>query len=256
MMTFIKKEFLELWRSKKILIIFIILAIISMTSIIMSKFEPQLIKALLAAQGTELPESIAAVLEEEPTVIQAVSNLFGNIANILVWVIILTTATAVNSEYINSTFALYLNTPKTRLTASKFISRIAVYTASILLSAAIALLYIAVLFEPEITAGFLPCLLILIVYAFFTTAYSLLFSAVFKTVLKSIGFSIFFYILLNIFSSLPLIGSYLPGGFGVHMSAFLSGSVSPGFVPFLIVNAVLIMLCLYLSNEAAKKYRI
>ncbi|MDR0904188.1 MAG: ABC transporter permease [Ruminococcus sp.] len=256
MITMLKKELRELWRSKKTIVTFIILAVLAMTSIIMSKFEPQILNALLEARGTELPESFIEYLSTPPGVSQAAANFFGNISNIMIWVIILTTATAVNSEYINGTYSLYLNTKKSEFVITKFAARIIINFGAILLAAAFALLYIAVLFESAVLPGFAQSLIILCVYAAFTTAYSLLFSAVFKTVLKSIGISILFCIVLQMFSSFPVIGGYLPGGFAPHISAFLSGANSTGYIAYLVITVALTALCLVFATIGIKKYRV
>jgi ABC-type transport system involved in multi-copper enzyme maturation permease subunit len=255
MITMLKKEFRELWRSKKLIVTFIILAVLAMTSIVLSKYEPQLINALLTAQGTELPESFLEYLAIPPDVSQASADLFGNLANIMIWIIILTTATAVNAEYINGTYALYLNTKKSGLILTKFAARVCVNIGAILVASALAVVYIEVLFAPEKLVGFLESLIVLCVYAVFTTAYALLFSAVCKTVLKSIGLSIVFCMVLQMVSSFPGIGGYLPAGITTHISAFLSGTNSTVYAAYLVITIALTILCLVLGTIAVNKHR-
>jgi ABC-type transport system involved in multi-copper enzyme maturation permease subunit len=253
----LKKEFAELWRSKKILISVIVLAAMAMSSVLLTRFTPEIILFAFNLQGTELPPELSGLLNIQPTFIMAASDLFANIGDILSWVIILMTASAMNSEFINGTFPLYLNTKKIRLVSAKFVSRLVMIIVSVVLAAAVGMLYILVLFEQADFSAFLPAFLIIIVYAAFISALTLLYSCIFKKVIAAIGFSIFSYLSFSVLGGLPVIGKFMPTAFNIHIGGFLTNTANTGdFAIYIITALFLVNLLLFLSNCVTNKYKL
>jgi ABC-type transport system involved in multi-copper enzyme maturation permease subunit len=253
----LKKEFTELWRSKKILISVIVLAAMAMSSVLLTRFTPEVILFAFNVQGVELPAELSGLLNLQPTFIMAASDLFANIGDIISWVLILMTASAMNSEYINGAYSLYLNTPKRKLLAAKFISRLLMSVISVIAAVGIGILYIIVLFDAADFSAFLPAILTMILYGGFITALTLLYSCVFKKVIAAIGFSIFSYLSFSVLGSFPVIGKFMPTAFNTHIAGFLTGTADiANFAVYIISIIFFVFILLFLSICVTNKYKL
>lgn len=170
----VKKELLEQWRTKKILIMIIVFLFVAVASPILAKLTPELLKGL-SVQGMkiELPT---------PTYKNAIDQLIKNISQIALLVLVFVAAGSITDEKNKKTLEIILTKPisRTKFILSKFISNYIslglIFVASIILF----YLYTTSLFASFSFINFIIMATIVLLYIFMIISITILASAVLK----------------------------------------------------------------------------
>jgi ABC-2 type transport system permease protein len=190
-LTLLKKELLEQWRTKKILIISIVFLFIAVSSPIIAKLTPELLKNISVPGLTiNLPE---------PTYKDSVDQFIKNISQIGLLVLIFVVAGAVSDEKNRKTLEILLTKPVSR---AKFIwSKFASYFVSLaviyFVSSAIFYLYTVTTFSAFNFWNFLAMDVNVFAYILMIVSITILASTVVKNSIAAGGIGFIVYILFG-----------------------------------------------------------
>lgn len=219
--VFTRKELEEQIRTYKGIAIAAVLLIFGMTSPLLAKITPDIIKSANLGVTIKIPE---------PTYLDAYAQFFKNIGEMGIIVILLVYAGAVVTETTRGTATLMLTKrlSRTSFILAKFLSAAVVWTVSYAGSAALCVVYTIYLFPKGKPAQLMLALFCMWLFGIVTLAAALFASSVFKSyALAAIGgFAIWGLILLT--SALPKIKDYTPAFLASNNLQFLSGASKPG----------------------------
>lgn len=237
----LKKEFTEQFRTNRVLIVAAIFLFFGLSTPLLVKYLPELIK--LAGQGgltIEMPP---------PTATQSMAEYTSTMAQFGVLMAVLVAMGAVAREVENGTAAMVLSKPVgrlafiiTKLKASGF-----TFLVAMVLGGLACWGYTLVLFGEANGLGFLYQNLLLALFFVLSLAVTLLFSSLFRSQLAAGALALASIIGGSLASALPWVGRYLPGeliSWGDALVAGRSGESGWGAVA---VTATLIGLSLYLA---------
>ncbi len=141
-LTLIRKDLLEQWRTKKILILAIVLLFVAISSPIIAKLTPEILKSITVPGLTiNLPP---------PTYLDSLDQFIKNISQIALLVLVFVVAGAVVDEKNRKTLEILLTKPvsRTLFILSKFISYFISLTAVFVVTTTIFYLYTVSTFGP------------------------------------------------------------------------------------------------------------
>jgi ABC-2 type transport system permease protein len=234
----LKKELLEQLRTYRLLIVGGIFLFFGLSTPILLKYLPEIIKLA----GEQIPVEIPP-----PTAIQSLAEFAGTIGQIGVLVAVLVSMGVIANELKNGTAFMTLSKPVTHsaFVNAKFIAMSLTFIVSLILSALCCYAYTVWIIGP---ASFL---LFIVQILLFCLAVTVLFSSFFKSSLAAGGLAIAVIIGQQVISSIPYIGNYFPGKILSWGNNLLNGS-EVVYTWALIITIVLICLCLYLAQRALK----
>jgi len=208
-MNFIKvlrKEMMEQWRTYRFLIILAVLVVFGMTSPLLTKFMPQMFKAI-PGMTPELLNAMPA-----PSVQEAVGQYVKSMNQFGILLAILTTMGIVVQEKERGTAAFFLTRPVSRETflLAKFSAQTVTFFAGVLIAALGSWYYTDVLFEPLAWGPFLALNGLMLLAFMLYIALALLGSAIARSQGTAIGISISAGIVVAVLGALPSIGNYFP----------------------------------------------
>jgi len=192
-MVLVRKEWLEQWRTHKILILAIVFLFVAVTSPILAKLTPELLKTLsVPGMSLKLPE---------PTYNDALDQFIKNVSQIALLVIVFVVAGAVSDEKNKKTLEIVLTKPISR--KSFILSKFGAYFVSI-------------------TALFVAAAL---VFYFYTVSIFASFSLVnFAIMSANVCLYILMIVSITIFASTLVRSSVAAGGIG-FVSFIMFGSI-------------------------------
>ena len=207
-MTFIaslRKEFIEQWRTYRLLVLVIVLVFFGMTSPLLAKYTPELLKLIPATGGVSL--NFPA-----PTVMDAVGQYVKNISQFGILLALLLSMGAVAQEKDKGTAGLMLVKPLSRSTfiLSKFVALGLAFLACLLVAALGAYYYTLILFQPIDLGAWLGMNLLVWVYLMVFVALTVLFSTLGRSQAAAAGLSFGVLLILGLAGSLGNLGEYLP----------------------------------------------
>ena len=244
-----RKEMLEQWRTYRFLIVMAILIIFGMTSPLMAKFLPELLKAIPGAT-----EAILAIIPT-PTVSDAVGQYVKNMNQFGILLALLTTMGMVVQEKERGTAAFFLTRPVSRETflLAKFASQAVTLVIGVSIAAIGCWYYTYILFEPLPWGPFLASNGLMLVAFLVYVALSLLGSAIARSQGIAVGLAFVALIVMSALGALPSIGNYFPARLfswgatmllGGHDTAWPAFGVSLG-----IIVAALLVACLVFRRQ-------
>lgn len=213
----LRKELLEQWRTYKLLIVAAILVVFGLTSPLLAKLIPDLLKSI-----PDMPPGLAESIPA-PTLADAVAQYIKNMSQFGILLALLMTMGSVAQEKERGTAALMLTRPVSRGTflLAKFTAQALTFAASLILAALGCWYYTLLLFEALPWRPFLALnglmLLVFLVYI----AVTLLCSTLARTQAAAGGLAFAALILIGGIGSLPRISDYSPGrlfGWGAAMT--------------------------------------
>jgi len=236
--TALRKELLEQWRTYRLLIVGAVLIVFGMTSPLVAKLTPELIK--LVPEG----ESLAALIPA-PTAADAVAQYAKNMNQFGVILALLVTMGAVAQEKDKGTAAMMLVKPMPRsvFLMAKFAALSVTFAVSIALAAIGSYIYTLILFGALNASAWLALNLLLLIYLLVFVALTLLCSALVRSAVAAGGLAFGVLIVLSIVSALPAIGEVLPGQLMVWGTGLALGVGSAAW-PALGVSLALIVVSL------------
>ncbi len=238
--TVFRKEMMEQWRTYRILIVAVVLVAFGMTSPLLAKFTPEMLKAIPGMP----PEVLLAI--PKPTVVDAVAQYVKNMSQFGILLALLMTMGVVVAEKEKGTAAFFLTRPVSRETflLAKFFALSVVFIASVAVAALGCWYYTYVLFEPLPWGPFLALNGLMLVIFMVYIAISLLGSTIARTQGVAVGLAFLALILVSAPGALPKIGDYFPGKLFSWGAALLLGqNVTPAW-PALWVSLVVIAVAL------------
>lgn len=248
--VFTIKELKEQIKTFKGIVVAVILLIFGMTSPLMAKLTPDIIK--MANIGIEI--KIPA-----PTYIDAYTQFFKNISQIVFIVIILVYSGSIVSETSKGTALLMLTKRLSRkaFLLSKFVSAAIVWTISYAASAALCIVYTNYLFPQESPKHLFMALFCMWFFGIITVAISIFSSSLFNNYAIAAVGGFCLWGLMLVTSSIPKIKKYTPSLLGTSNMQLLTGntSISSIKVPFLL-GALFIVLLLVLTSIIFRKREI
>jgi len=252
MIPMIRKEIVEIYRSKKLLILIVLFGFIAITSPVIARLMPEILKSVTIAPGI-------TISLPEPTWVDAIDQLIKNIAQIGMIVIIIIFAGSVAEEKNKKTLELVLSKPISRsvFVLSKFIASFVVTKTIFILSMIVFFLYTITILGSFSLLNFALLSLSLLIYILFILAITLFFSVISKTQVMAIGLTFFSEIIfVTIFGYIAKLRNYSPGFVLNNYKQLISEGSFLDFLPSAISSLLLIAVLLLLSLYFFKKQEI
>ena len=227
--TLLRKELLEQWRTRRLVIVAIVFLLFGIGSPLLAKFTPELLKAV----GTGMPG--ATIELPPPTTTDAVAQLAKNVGQLGILIAILLAMGSVASEKERGTAAFLLTMPAGRgaFLIAKLVALAFTLLVSMALATAAAWVYTAILFEQLPLAGTVAMGLVLWLELLAFASITFLASTAFASQLVAGGIGFVALVVLSIVAAIPVIGDWSPvAAAGVAIDLGL-GNVPSAWVPTL-----------------------
>jgi ABC-2 type transport system permease protein len=237
----IGKEMLESWRTYRLPVVAGLLALVGLTSPLLARFLPDILKAAGGDQlgNLQIPTPVAA---------DAVAQFWKNIAQFGAFAAIILAMGAVATERDRGTAAFILSKTATRgaFLWAKVVAIGAVLGLSVILAAGLAWIYTTVLFEPGPLGGWAAMAVMAWLGIVAWAAITFLGSTVTGSTAAAAGLGFLAFLVLSIAAAIPNVGRFLPGGLATPALALATGApVDAGDVLTPVIGtAVLIALAL------------
>lgn len=240
----LKKELKEQVRTYKLVIVGGIFLFFGITTPLLLKYLPEIIRLT----GEQVPIEIPL-----PTAVQSLAEYAGTVGQVGLLMAVLVAMGSVANELRHGTVVMTLSKPVSRaaFTTAKLVAVSLTFLVSLAAASALSFAYTLWLIGGASVAAFTGLNLLLGLFLVFCMAVTLLFSSFFKSSLAAGGLAIAVLITQAILSTLPLIGDYMPGkllGWGTNLLA----GVGDSYWWALAVTVAVIALCLYLSQRSLK----
>lgn len=234
----LRKELLELWRTKKLLIVGLVLLFFGFSSPILAKITPDLIESLGEGQMSGITITIPTPTEKD-----AIDQFVKNITQFGLLLAVLLSFGAVVGERERGQAALIFPHPLPRavFVLAKFAALAILFAGALALSALAAFVYTVILFKTPDVGGFLALNGLLYLWFVSLVALSLLASTLGRTVTGAGGIAFGFvlvFLLADMFTTLA------PGKIVSWGQALATGGGSPARWGALIVTLAIIALAL------------
>ena len=221
----VRKEWLEHWRSYRILVVVVVLALFGLLAPFTAKYTPEMMKLL--PNG----EAIARLMPP-PTAADAVSQYLKSVGQFGIILALLLTMGAVAHEKDKGTAAMMLVKPLPRRSfiLAKFTVLALLFAVGIGVAGLGAWYYTWLLFGPLDPVRWLALNGLSLTFVLVQVAVTLLFSVVAKSQAAAGGMAFGVLMLLAILSSIPVVGTYLPAqllGWGAALMAGHSATAWP-----------------------------
>jgi ABC-2 type transport system permease protein len=207
-LTLLRKELLEQWRTKKVLVVLIVFLLFGLTSPLLARFVTQIIMSVPGA------EEFAGLIPE-PKAADAIAQFIETVTQFGFILTLLLSMGLIAGERDRGTAAMILSKPAPRwaFVLSKFDALALVYLPAILIAGLGAGYYTNLLFEPGLALGpFLLGNVLLWLWLMAIAALVLLGSALGRTPLVAAGLGLLFTVTLLIAGAFPQASTLLPSG--------------------------------------------
>lgn len=246
--TLVKKEINEILRTYKIYVVPIIFLLFGLTSPIIAKIAPELLKSMVTEFTIELPP---------PTWVDAFGQFFKNLTQIGMLAVILTNMGIVADEKYRGTVLLILSKPVSRhaFVFSKLVATLGLVLVSLALSYLACLYNTTVLFPDIDIARSFHATLVYAVYIIFITSLTVFASTVAHNNIAAGGISIGILIVASILPSLhEAFATYSPGSLTAMMNNIITGTSTLGDATWAIFITLAISIGLvFLGNVVFSK---
>ena len=201
----LRKELIQLWRSKMVLVIVGVFALFGMASPLLAYFLPDILGSI---EGAEMFKDLIP----EPTVIDAMTQYLKNISQFGFLIAILVGMGSVASEKEKGITEMILHKPLPRwaFILSKFTAQTLVYVAAFFIAEILAYVYILVLFEPVSFGVFSLINFLLLMWLLCFTAITTLGSTASRSIGTAAGISLAGSVVLMLSAQIPNYGSISP----------------------------------------------
>ncbi len=238
----VSKELLQQVRTKRLLVVVAVFAIMGLLSPMLARFMPELLGGI---QGIEQ----FTELIPEPSMTDAMTQYIKNITQFGFVLAILLGMGAVAGEKERGTAAMIMSKPMSRwaFVTSKYAAQAMVYLLSFAVAAAGGYLYTYVLFGPVDLGDFLLINLLLLVWLQTFVAVALLGSTLGSTTAAAAGVGFGGSVLLLLAGSLPNVGALAPGGLVTWATQLGTGAAGDQVAAnggALVMSCVIALMCL------------
>lgn len=224
--TALRKELLQQWRTRRVLIVVAVFILFGMFSPLIAYLTPKMLTAIPGAEQF-------AALVPTPTAGDAMQQYIKNLTQFGFILALLLGMGAVAGEKEHGTASLVLSKPMTRsaFITSKFTAQFAVYLLGFALALIGAYFYTVAIFGDLEFGPFALLNLVLIFWLLPYVAVTLLGSVIGNTTSAAAGISMAGVVILLIASSIPQISALMPGalaGWAGQLGIQAAGGLSPG----------------------------
>ncbi len=237
--TLLRKELLEQWRTRRILVVGIVFLVFGIGSPLLARYAPELLKAV----GTGMPG--ATIELPPPTTADAVAQLAKNVGQIGVLVAILLSMGAVAAEKERGTAAFILTLPAGRgaFLLAKLIAIATTLLIGIALAATVDWVYTTILFEALPVPGFVALAVLLWLQMLAFAAITFLVSTVAPSQLVAGGVGFVAFVALAIVAALPVIGDWTPLALSAPAMDLALGKEPTALVQPVVASVVIVVAC-------------
>jgi ABC-2 type transport system permease protein len=241
--TALRKEIILQWRTRRFLVVMAVFMLFGLTSPIVAKFIPEILKNVAGAEQF-------ASLVPTPTVADAMTQYIKNITQFGFILAVLLGMNAVAGEKESGTAAMILSKPMPRwvFVLSKFCAQGLVYASAFLVAAIGAYYYSVLLFGSLDAATFAGINLLLLLWLLSFVSAALLGSVIGPSIAAAAGIGLCISVVILLAGNIPMYGSLLPGGliaWATQLGANADQITANGGA--LAGSAALILLCLIWS---------
>ena len=230
--TATSKEFLQLWRTRRVLIVTAVFGLFGLTSPVLAYFMPNLMTAIPGAEAF-------ASLIPTPTAGDAISQYHKNITQFgfLLAVILGMGMVAGEKERGTATLVLSKPLPRWAFLTSKLIAQFSLSFLGFLLAAVAGYIYTTILFGNIDFLQFFTMNLVLTAWIFPFIALTLVGSVLATSTTAAGGISLALVIFVLLISNIPMIGSLMPSALSLwaaQLGALSAGvaASTPGSIPY------------------------
>jgi len=245
LVTMFKKEILEIIRSKKLLILIILFGFISISSPIIAKLIPVLLKSL--------PETPGLVINlPTPTWKDAIDQLAKNLGQIGMVVIIFVFAGSIADEKVKRTLEMVLPKPikRSAFILSKYFASIVAVKVIFILSMVVFYFYTFSLLGSFSILHFIWLSLFLLIYLILILSLSLFFSTISSSQIAAVGFTflteVVFAMIIVYFKKLA---KYSPDYVLSHYQELMANGNVSDFLPGALIAILIILIFVGLSVQ-------
>jgi ABC-2 type transport system permease protein len=243
----LRKELLEQWRTARLPIIATVFLLIGLSSPLVARFTPEILKAVGGDQFQ--------IILPTPTAADAWDQLAKNLGQFGALIAVLLAMGSVATEKERGTAALILTKPAGReaFLAAKLVGIAATLGVATGIAAAGAWFYTFVLFEPLPLGGFAAATILtwlaLVAYASIT----FLASTLTRSALAAAGVGVAAFIVLGVVSIIPVAGRFLPAGLGAAARGLALGLPGVNVVEPAVGTVVLIGVAVAAATGAFRR---
>lgn len=243
-----RKEWMELIRSYRLLVVVVVLLFFGLTSPILTKFTPELLKLI--------PTGDMTIQMPPQTVINAIAQYVKNMAQFGIILGLLLTMGVVAQEKDKGTAAMMLVKPLSRgsFLGAKFLSLATMFAIGMIVAAIAAYYYTLLLFEAMNMLHWLILNVFLFIYMMVIVAITLLCSTLMKSQVAAGGLALGIIFIPGALASLVGLGKYLPGELITWGARVMQGDSTPSWIALgvslgLIVVPLLVAWLIFKNQE-------
>jgi ABC-2 type transport system permease protein len=241
----LRKELLESWRTYRLPVVAGLFLFVGLSSPLLAKYLPEILKA---AGGDQL----GALAIPTPTPVDAVAQLWKNLAQFGAFAAIILAMGSVAGEKDRGTAAFVLSKTASRggFLGAKVAAIALVLGVSTILAVVVGWIYTAILFEPPSVAGWAGLAILGWLSLGAWAAITFLGSTVTGSTAAAAGIGFMALLVLSIVSAIPSVAPYTPGGLAAPAVALATGaSVDAGDIVVPVVST-LVLIALALGAAA------
>ena len=242
------KELREQWATRKTLVVLVVMLAFGLISPISARILPDLVASL--GQGQNV-----TIILPKPTTTDALAQFVKNTNQIIVFVVLLLSFTAVVAERERGLMTLIFPhaLPRSTFVLAKFVALALLLAVGILLEALAAYLYTAILFAAPDPAPFIGMVILLYVYLLMFIALALLGSTLGQTTMAAAGITFAFVVLVTLSG---IVFSFAPGKLAEWAAALAMGLPMPPQWGALIATLLLTVFAAAVSCAALNRQEI
>jgi ABC-2 type transport system permease protein len=241
MSTFVafQKEWLELIRTYRLLVVVIVLVFFGLTSPLLTKLTPELNKLMPQDSG------ITIQITRPPSVEDSIVQYVKNTAQFGILLAILLSMGSMAQEKDKGTAAMMLVKPLSRgaFIGAKFLGLVVLFTVSIAAAAIACYYYTMLLFEAMNVLHWVVLNALILLYVLVYVAITLFCSTLTKSQVAAGGIAVGVLIVLGLIGLVPALGKYLPGELISWGTRLMLGDMSTSW-PALVTSLVIIVIAL------------
>ncbi len=231
-----RKEWLELIRSYRLLVVAIVLVFFGLTSPLLAKLTPEIVT--LIPGGAEISKVIPA-----PTVWDAIAQYVKNMGQFSIILALLLTMGAIAQEKDKGTAAMMLVKPLPRgaFLSAKFAALATMFAVTLVAAGIACYYYTLLLFEAMDILHWLVLNALLIVYVLVFVALTLFCSTITKSQAAAGGAALGLMIFLGLVGAIPGLGKYLPGELITWGTRLMHGDTTASWTAFAVSSGLIVV---------------
>jgi ABC-2 type transport system permease protein len=224
LMTALRKELMEQWRTSRLIVLVVVLLIFGLTSPLLAKYTPEMLKLIPGAEQF-------AGLVPKPTILDAVAQYVKNIGQFGVIMAILVSMGSLAAEKERGTAALMLVKPLPRgsFLAAKFLALAISFVVALALAALAGYYYTLVLFGPLDWGAWLALNGMMGLEMLVYVALTMLFSTLLRSQAAAAGLGLGSLAVLLLVGSLPAVGNAMPDKLVTWGASLFAGQAMPAW---------------------------